>query len=91
MRCFRVKELEQVWDTWSRTEGRPAFGESDEKILMGTARNNVGSGKSEFLAKHCVGNYDIEGGRWFSASITRRAIRGGTSAGDAESIDRMGA
>ena len=91
MRCFRVKEMGRVWDAGSGTEERPDFGEADENSRMGTARKNMESGQIEFLVKQCVGNFDITACSWYSASITRRAIRGGAGNGYAESIYRAGA
>ena len=92
MRCVRVEEPERVWDTVSRTEERPPFGENNEQIRRGAAQNHVGSGKFELLVKQCVGNYDIKGRQMvFRFDSRRRVVRGGTSTGHSESSYRMGA
>ena len=61
MRCFRVPELHRVWNTGTRTEGRPALFEAKGSVGRGKVASNMDALKFEKLVSRIIATYDTNG------------------------------
>ena len=61
MRCFRVPELQHVWNAGTRTEGHPALFGANGRVGGGKVGNNLGAPKLEKIVSRLIASYDTNG------------------------------